>query len=226
MSSLTPRLGLKRPVGADGFVTLDHFNNLTLLDAYPGAFICTAGSRPAGWGAGNNGQFIYETDTGLNWKWNGTGWVRTNPTGLLGSAEIVANFSTASTSPSAAITCNVTVPATTVGSTAKRIMVSGAWYVAYNGTATTLGALEVSLYRTGLGTPLMVQLIRGRPITATSPLDWGIGGTIIGYDVPAVAGGSLTYTLNVNSLASVGGTSVMVASSTQPARLAVEEVGI
>lgn len=226
MSSNTPRLGLKRPVTADGFVTLDHFNNLTLLDAYPGAFICTASTRPTGWGVGNTGQGIFETDTSLNWRWSGTAWIRAAPIGMLGLSEIVVNFSTASTSPSAAITTSVTVPATTTGSTTKRIKVTGSWYVAYNGTTTTLGALEISLFRTGNATPLMVQLVRGRPTTATSPLDWGIGGTIVGFDLPAVAGGSLTYTLNVNSLASVGGTSVMVASASQPARLTVEEVGV
>lgn len=226
MSSLTTRLGLKRPITTDGFVTLDYFNNLTLLDAYPGSFICTSGTRPVGWGVGNTGQPIYETDSKLVWRWNGTGWERAAAVGELGVVEITSPFSTSSTSPTAALTANVTVPATTVGSTTKRIRVSGSWYQAYNGTLSTFGVLEISLYRTGNATPLMVQLCRGRPTTATSPLDWGIGGTIEGYDAPAVGGGAVTYTLNVNSLSTVGGTSIIAATSTTPARLVVTEVGV
>lgn len=223
MPVLSTRLGLKRPVGADPFLTQDYYDNLTLLDDYPGVFICTSGSRPAGWGAAHSGMRIFETDTELLWRWNGTAWRRAYPLGLLADpAEITTDFSTASTAAVTAITCGVTVPATHAGSTTKRIRVSASWYGLDNGTNTTLGACEVSLYRGT--TPLKVLLWRGRPTTATNPLDWGTGGTIEAYDAPSA--GAQTYTLRINSLSSVGGTTTLRAATTARAHLAVEERGL
>jgi hypothetical protein len=166
---------------------------------------------------------IWETDTALLWRWNGTIFVRCYPLGLLGDpAEISADFATAATTATAAITTTVTVPATTAGSTTKRIRVSASWYGLDNGTSTTLGACEVSLYRGAV--LLKSQIARGRPTTATSPLDWGVGGTIEAYD--ASPAGANTYTLRINSLASVGGTTTLRASATTRAHLAVAEEGL
>lgn len=225
MSSTSPRLGLVRPVTADSFQTSDHFNNLTLLDGFPGVFICTSGTRPGSWGAAHTGMLIFETDTSLMWRWNGTIFVRHMPVGLLGTTDLTTDFSTAATSATTAISCAVTVPPTTVGSTTKRIRVSGSWNALDNGTSTTLGACEVSLYRAS--TALKTLLWRGRPNTAASPLDWGMGGTIEAYDdAGGVAGGALTYTLRINSIASVGGTSTLRASAAAHAQLAVTETGL
>lgn len=232
MPSLSTRLGLKRPLVSDGFVTQDLYDNLTLLDGYPGYFICSSSTRPGTWGVSQAGQRIVESDTNLAWRWTGSGWVRVAPVGLLGYSELTADFSTNATSatsisPSAvALTNTVTIPATTTGSTTKRIKVVASFYAVDNGTATTLGVAEVSLYRDGTPTQLFTTRISGRPNTATSQLDWGNGGTIIAYDTPAVGGGSTTYSLRVNSLAAVGGTSTLRASATTRATLTVEEVGV
>jgi hypothetical protein len=222
MSSLSQRLGLKRPDTADGFSTVDISNNWGILDNYPGTYICTAGTRPVGWGAAHSGMQIWETDTSLMWRWNGSAFVRTRPTGLLGLSEITTDFSTALTSATAAITANVTVPVTNAGSTTKRIRISASWYSLENGTTSTLGASEVSLYRGS--TALKVLLWRGRPFDSTDPQDNAGGGTIEAYDNPAA--GAQTYTLRINSIASVGGTTVLKAAVTAPAHLAVEEVGL
>ena len=223
MASFSPRLNLKRPVIGDPHVTQDHYDNLTLLDGFPGLYICTSGTRPAGWGAAHSGMRIWETDTSLEWYWNGTAFRRINPLGLLGDpAELAADFPTAATSATTALTTTVTVPVTNSGSTTKRIRVSASFYGLDNGTGTTFGACEVSLYRDS--TALKTVLWRGRPTTATSPLDWGPGGTIEAYD--ATPAGSQTFTLRVNSLSSVGGTTTLRASPTQKATLAVEEVGL
>lgn len=219
--SLSARLGLKRPLAGHGFSRQENYDNLTVLDTYPGWFVCTSGTRPT-WGAANAGQFIWETDTQLAWKWSGTVWQRYKPVGLLATpVEITADFSTASSSPQVAISAPVTVPATTIGSTVKRIRVDGLCYAIENGTSTTLGAAELSITRDG--SVIGIIKVRGRPSTATSPLDWGIGHSIVAYDNPTA--GAHTYALCINSIAAVGGTTVLKASATQVARLAVTEVG-
>jgi hypothetical protein len=223
MPSTSPRLGLKRPVGADAFLTQDMYDNLTLLDGFPGIVPCTSGARPAGWGAAHSGMHIFETDTDLLWRWNGSAWRRAFPIGLLADpAEITTDYSTASTSPVTAITTGVNVPATNAGSTTKRIKVSCSFYGLDNGTSTTFGACEISLWRGA--TSLKTVLWRGRPTTAADPLEWGMGGTIEAYD--ATPAGAQTFTVKVNSLSSVGGTTTLRAASTARAHLAVEEVGL
>lgn len=224
MSSSSTRIGLKRPVTSDPFQTSDEFDNLSLLDSFPGIFICTSGSRPGGWGAGHEGMLIHETDTDLYWRWTGAAFVRLGPLGLLADpVELTTDFSTAATSPTAALQASgVIIPATNAGSTTKRVKVTGTWYGADNGTNTTLGACEISLYYNS--TRMKTILCRGRPTTAASPLDWGVGGTISAC--VAAAAGSQNFSLRINSLASVGGTSTLRASATTPAQLIVEEVGL
>lgn len=231
MPSLSARLGLKRPQISDAFSTQDIYDSYTLLDGYPGTFICTSSTRPGTWGVAQSGQYIFETDTSLMWRWSGSAWVRARPLGLLGHTPLTSDFATAATSPTSAspsavaMTCTVSVPATTAGSTTRRIRVTASWYRIDNGTATTLGAAEVSLYRDGTPTLLGVAGVRGRPATAASPLDWGSGGSLVAYDTPAVAGGTITYSLRINSLAAIGGTTTLRASATTPAALVVEEIG-
>lgn len=223
MPSYSPRLGLERPLLADPFDPQDYADNLTLLDGFPGLFITTSGARPAGWGVAHTGMRIFETDTGLAWWWNGSAWRRVAPQGLLAVAEIAADFPTSSTAAVAAITAaSVAIPSTHVGSTTKRIKITGTWYNLDNGTSTTLGACEVSIWRGT--TAIVTQLKRGRPNTATSPLDWSTGDSITAFDDPPA--GATTYTLRINSLSSIGGTTTLRASPTTKAQLAVEEVGL
>jgi hypothetical protein len=222
--SLSARLGLKRPLSGHGFNRQESYDNLTVLDAYPGIYPCTLATRPVSWGAAHNGMHIFEMDTLLTWRWSGSAFVRTGPLGLLAAiTERSTDFSTAATSPTTAMTVGATVPATNVGSTTKRIKVEANWYAIVNATDTTLGAAEVSLIRDG-ATLLCTQRVTGRPSTDTDYLDWGQGGTIVGWDNPAA--GAHTYTLAINSIAAVGGTTVLKASATQVAQMAVSEVGL
>jgi len=73
MSTLTPRLQLKRPDGADAFKRQDFVDNWNLLDAAPGLHICTSTSRPT-WAAAHAGRTILETDTKREVLWTGTSW--------------------------------------------------------------------------------------------------------------------------------------------------------
>lgn len=73
MSGTTPRLGLKTWDQSDPFLRQDFNDNSGRLDAYPGPYICTSGSRPA-WGGAQSGMRIYETDTRRELVWTGTAW--------------------------------------------------------------------------------------------------------------------------------------------------------
>lgn len=222
--SLSARLGLKRPLMGHAFSRTEEYDNLTVLDAYPGIYPCTFLTRPVGWGAAHNGMHIFEIDTLLTWRWSGSAFVRAAPLGLLAAiTERSTDFATAATSPATAMTVGVTVPTTNVGSTTKRIKIEASWYAITNGTDISLGVGEVSVIRDG-ATTLRTIRVSGRPNTDTDYLDWGPGGTIIAWDNPAA--GAHTYTLAINSIAAVGGTTTLKASATQIAQMAVSEVGL
>lgn len=73
MSSLTPRLALKRPDTTDGFVHQDFVDNYNKIDGAPGRYICTSTSRPT-WGTAQAGMQIKEVDTKRTLEWTGTSW--------------------------------------------------------------------------------------------------------------------------------------------------------
>ncbi len=74
MSTLTPRLQLKRPDGSDPFLRADYIDALNKIDGSPGNHICTSTSRP-NWGVAQAGRAIRETDTRTEWMWSGTAWL-------------------------------------------------------------------------------------------------------------------------------------------------------
>lgn len=221
--SLSARLGLKRPLDLHGFSRVEHYDNLSILDQHPGLFICNSDSRPS-WGASHEGMRIWEMDRSLEWRFDGSNFVRVTPLGMLGdSADRTSDFDTAATTPTFAITNTVTVPATNDGSTRKRIEIAASWYAIENGTDATLGVAEVSIIRDP-STVIRVIRVKGRPIIGSDVMDQPIGGTIIGWDNPPA--GSVTYHLGINSIAAVGGSTVLKASATTPAQLVVKEVGL
>lgn len=73
MSGTTPRMGLKTHDSSDPFLRQDFNDAWSTIDAYPGPFICTSGSRPA-WGPEQAGMRIFETDTRRELMWTGTAW--------------------------------------------------------------------------------------------------------------------------------------------------------
>lgn len=76
MSTLSPKLQLKRPDDTDPFLTADFVANYNILDAAPGAFICTSSTRPA-WGSGQAGRTIFLTDWKCFQYWDGATWQAT-----------------------------------------------------------------------------------------------------------------------------------------------------
>lgn len=220
-TSPTPRLGLERPLAGHGFDRTEFYDLYTLLDGFPGIYLCTSGTRPSGWGTQHTGMLIWETDTSLRWRWSGTAFVRDAPKGLLGVSSLTSNQSTGATTPTSVLSKAVTIPAFTLSNVDPRIKVEANWYAIDNGTLNTLGGAEVSLLRGS--TVIARQRLRGRPDTATE-LEWGEGGTIVAWDTPTA--GAQTYHLAINSVPSVGGTTTLRATATNPAQLAISEVGV
>jgi len=117
MPTPSPRLGLAVPTTSDPFSTEDLADNWDLLDEFPGTFICTSNSHPA-WGAAQQGMRILETDTGLEWRWDGAAFQRIAPIGLLKTttgawarAQRTSDFNTSSTSDVVCVAlANVVVP--------------------------------------------------------------------------------------------------------------------
>lgn len=73
MSTLTPRLSLKRPDDTDPFLTQDFVDNYNKLDAAPGAHICTSSTRPS-WGSAQTGRTVFLTDYKCFQYWDGSAW--------------------------------------------------------------------------------------------------------------------------------------------------------
>lgn len=103
MSTLSPRLGLKRPDDTDPFLTQDFVDNLNKLDAAPGVHICTSGTRPA-WGVSQAGRTIFLTDYKQFQYWDGSAWQ--NERGAAGMFASGAIFD-ATLSKNAVVTYNL-----------------------------------------------------------------------------------------------------------------------
>ena len=73
MSTLTTRLGLKRPDDTDPFQTQDFVDNYNLLDAAPGVHVCTSATRPS-WSAAQAGRTVFLTDWKCFQYWDGSAW--------------------------------------------------------------------------------------------------------------------------------------------------------
>lgn len=73
MSTLTPRMSLKRPDDTDPFLTQDFVDNYNKLDAAPGAHICTSSTRPS-WGSAQAGRVVFLTDYKCFQYWDGSAW--------------------------------------------------------------------------------------------------------------------------------------------------------
>ena len=230
MPSPTPRVGLPRPLAGEAFIPRTSWSAIfDQLDALPGIHICTSTTHPgmggglAAWGTAHTGMFIFETDTNLLWRWSGSQFNRAEPVGLLGQAQLATPYATSATAPAVALSVSVTVPATHVGSTAKRIKVSAAWKQIDNGDASNGGLTIVTLRRQPGNVVLQTQNAIGRPNSAVNPLDRGSGGTIFGLD--NFAGGAAVYELCINADATVGGASSLRADASNPATIVVEEIG-
>jgi hypothetical protein len=208
--NLSTRLGLKRHTTADRFHIQDYADNWDTLDAAPGLHICTSTSRPTTWGAGQTGRRIGETDTGLVWRWTGTGWTRQSGSGLLLRSARTTDFATSSTSLVVVQSAAVTIPD---GNRPVLITVSGP------GVYNTVGLTALALFRGA--TQLQAWQSQGRLAATYDAQPRPLMMSVID---PAPTLGAQSYSLQASAVVGFGGTSTIQASTNAPLALSVVEL--
>ncbi len=209
----SPRLGLNRPTTSDAFTTATLAANIDLLDDSPGILVTTVADRAtdtSGWGAGQAGRWVYETD-GFLWVWTGSAFVRKHGVGRLGGVSSTSNFSTASQSAVTVVQTTVTVP---VGGRAVQI-IANAPYVSNSN-----GFCFVSLFRGA--TQLEEWSATGNAASGTAGSRQN-GRSFSLVDTGASAG-STTYHFKARSDSVVAGTTTLNADTLWPISLNVIEL--
>ena len=219
MPDISSKLGLVLPTQVDPFSTADIRNNWEKIDAAPGAHICTSGTRPT-WTAAQEGRHIYETNTGLEWIWDGTKFVRASAYGLLkrsdGSWAIGERTTDYSTTSKAyvvvASVTNVVIPAGN-----RPIRVDAAWRETAN-TANASFSMGIFRSATNNSGPLMAHWGSG-----TFGGDFSGGGAFWALERNGLAAGTYSFSLQIHSN-DAGGTSRVYGNSLQPITLSVSEM--
>lgn len=109
MATFSTLLGLKLNAPTDPFQLSDFIQNWNILDANPGVFICTSGSRPS-YTSGQAGRLIFMTDLKQLSYWNGSSWndLRDSAPVFAGGSFINSNISMGA-SPTVSV-CTFTTP--------------------------------------------------------------------------------------------------------------------
>lgn len=217
MTTPSPKLQLALPTQTDPFSTADVRENWEKIDAAPGTYICTSTTRPA-LTAAQAGRKIYETNTGLEWVWNGTAWRRLGPFGLLKRSNgnwAIAERTTDFTTTSNTFVKVVTVADVVVPAGNRPLKIEVAWYKAKNVAGNFHGAIFRS--DTNNSGPTEVQWVLG---TSTNDANAG-GGTFFALIRDGLAAGTYTWSFQINGPA---GTSSIEATATTPTTLLVTEL--
>jgi hypothetical protein len=217
MTTPSPKLALALPTVADPFSTADLKANYEKIDAAPGAYICTSTTRPT-WAAGQAGRKIIETDTLLEWVWDGDEWKRLAGIGLLKKndgtfaiGERTTDFSTTSNTFVKVVTVtDVVVPAGN-----RPIRVDLGWFRARNPDGNFLGAIFRS--DTNNSGPKQVTWQFG---TTGSDANAG-GGTFWSIERNGLAAGTYNFSFQITAPT---GTSRIDATTGTPTTIAVSEM--
>lgn len=197
MPTPSARLGLSKPLVGDPFDTQELADNWQLVDDHPGIFICTSGTRPGTWGANHEGMLIWETDTDLTWRWNGSAFVRHGAKGHLINEVTTGDVTEAGGTYETVVQAAITIPDGDLN-----IACHFSWFEVTGGKA------QFALFRG------VTQLASWKALE-------GQGGSFHHVDVDPAAGAA-TYAVKVKNLEAT--TTVECAAST-PATLDVYEVG-
>jgi hypothetical protein len=217
MPTPSTRLALNIFSTADTFSTAQYDANWSLLDNYPGIYICTSTTRPT-WGANQNGMRIHETDTGLSWVWNGSAFSRGSPSGNLGRITRTSNVGTTTTwTPPSFATLPVALTVTVHPPNGNRLLMivaevpevqnpNGLSYLVIQRDSTILNSYPVwTAQETGSG----------------NSGNAGSKGEFITFDTPNET--SAVYTLAFAAATVTGGTTTLVGVATRPIGLTVIE---
>lgn len=197
-----------RHTTSDLFHISDYFVNWERLDDAPGLWICESNDRPL-WGERQEGMSIYETDTQLIWTWDGSGWDRLIPRGLLGINSATTAVDTTSTSFQTALSTNVNV---VEGNRYHQITVSAP------GVHSTEDLTEVAIFRDS--TQLQAWFQQGGVDSGPEHQPRPIAHTL--FDLPTP--GTINYSLRYRAVSGLGGTSTIEAGANSPIQISVVEV--
>lgn len=143
MTTLSPKLGLVLPYGPDAFSTTDIRNNWSQIDTAPGSYICTSSTRPT-WTTAQAGRKIMESNTGLDWWWDGAAWKRLTPSGLLlttSGAPAIALRNTVFSTTSSTYVVVTSVANVVIPGGMRPLKIEARWNSASNASGTTYGAI-------------------------------------------------------------------------------------
>lgn len=156
MSTLSPRMSLKRPDGTDPFLTQDFVDNWNKIDAAPGVHVCTSTTKPS-WASAQAGRTIFLTDWKCFQYWDGSAWQNERAAaGMFGGGAVfnatlgknatatynLLNFTTPRT-------CNLAVMMSMTVSCDSRYTQDVYGSVVYDGGTVLLGAYSDALRFTG-----------------------------------------------------------------------------
>lgn len=220
MTSPSQKLRLALPTQTDPFSTSDIKKNWEAIDAAPGSYICTSSTRPT-WTAAQAGRKIIETNTELEWMWNGTDFVRLAATGLLKRSngdwaigERTTGFSTSSTTYVKAVSVtSVVVPAGR-----RPIRIECSWTKARFTKGNFYGAIFRS--NTSNSGPRLAGWNFG-----TSADDANAGGGVFWcIERAGLAAGTYDFSMQVMIPSNVSGTAYVDVSNVSPITIMVTEV--
>lgn len=215
VTSPSPRMGLLIPQPQDQFSTALYQTNFQILDSAPGAYICTSTTRPpigtasGSWWTAQKGRKIIETDTGLEWMFDGTKFVRLSAVGLLKTSsggwaigEKPSDFTTTSQTYVQAVTLsNVVVPA---GNRPIRVE------VAYNNLKSSDGFV-LAIFRSNANNSGPKQVEWGAGTTGQT---FAGGGTFFSVERNGLAAG--TYNFSVQAKSNSGQQITIAGDATTP----------
>lgn len=202
MPTPTPRIGYPAPLTTDDYDTSKESDRWFMADDYPGVFICTSGTRPNSggsapvWDSIHEGMLIFETDSDLLWRWNGSGFVRQHAVGHLATNRRTSDLTVASGTYTNVAQASVTVP-----EGGRDIQVTASWPEVSGGAA-------------------LMALYRGASLLLEWKVPVGSGASQVYVDA-APSSGATTYTLKVKNAAA---TTTVECASTSPASIYVQEV--
>jgi hypothetical protein len=204
-------LGLLKPGTPDAFVTQDIANNWQKIDDAPGTLICTSSTRPT-WNTNQTGMKIFETDTGLEWWFNGTSFQRVGPSGLLltnaGTPAVAVQTTDVATTNDTTFVVNVAVANVVVPAGNRPLRITVNW----KNCDATHGLAVCAIFRSATantGTRLAVWQVSG---DSTDPAagGQGQGGSYTAYERTGVAPGVYAWSFQFRcSTVGGGGTATM-----------------
>lgn len=153
---------------------------------------------------------ILETDTGLEWRWDGTTFVRQHPKGLLARTTRTTDISTTATVLTTMLSQVVAVPA---GGRPVNVEISGP------GCYSTVGLSRLAIFRDE--TQIQSWLSRGLLGSTAADQPDPVSMSIPDYPTP---GTSVTYSIRMAAVVGFGGTSTLQGGVNSPLSLAVVEV--